>query len=773
MSISTFGVGLGVQSDIAGSGTRAVPEDVVAWGSNTSGQLGDGSLAFSAVPKVVRGLSGVRSLAAGDRSVLALLSDGTVMAWGDDEFGQLGDGTASEDADSERPETVSGLSGVVSVASGSEHGLALMSDGTVMAWGDNQEGQLGDGTEVSPGSPERVRGLSGVKQIAAGELYSVALLDNGTVMEWGDNAEGQLGDGSTRSSDVPVAVRGLPEPVVAVTAGWRHVVAVLADGTVMAWGDNSSDELGDGSARRYSSVPVQVSDLHSPTQVAAGIGYTLALEPDGQVMTWGGDLGGFLGGGVIPTPKVVPGVANATDIAAGGTALAVTRSGRIDDWGPNEWGQRGDGSVTQPPSGQISHVTGVSGADIVAAGSEFSVAAATTAAATGAAGAGPTSSPWRTTSSVVNPLIRPSDVVSTWLSAITSHGGGDAWAVGASDSPGPSPQPLAEHLIRGVWHRVLVPLPSGSTEAQLTGVKELSPSDVWAVGFTGNPGVDDEPVRTLIENWNGNAWTVVPSSNQVTGDGDSDSLAAIDGSSPDDLWAVGSFNDNAEDVNASILEHWNGKQWSLYPDVFFGIPTAITVSGTNDAWAAGVGKGGTGDFILSWNGDQWAQMNVPDPEKGGSDSEPRLSAITSAGPSDIWAVGTDSNVNGQYFSLPYALHWNGSTWTIVYLPNEGNPSVNISNAGSSLDGVVAISPSDIWAVGNTNNSDLLALTEHFNGRAWQMVAALHPGTDGGLEMSELLTAITTSGPHAVLATGLEDQPGGCCTYGFAERNRDA
>jgi alpha-tubulin suppressor-like RCC1 family protein len=154
----------------------------VAWGDNSAGEFGNGTLTGSDAPGDVSGLSGVRAVAAGGRHELAVLSGGTVMSWGDDTFGQLGNGIASANGDTEVPAAVPGLSGVTAVAAGEEHSLALLSDGTVMSWGENRYGQLGNGSTVGSAVPVPVKGLTGVTAIAGGGQHALALLSDGTVM---------------------------------------------------------------------------------------------------------------------------------------------------------------------------------------------------------------------------------------------------------------------------------------------------------------------------------------------------------------------------------------------------------------------------------------------------------------------------------------------------------------------------------------------------------------------------------------------------------------
>jgi alpha-tubulin suppressor-like RCC1 family protein len=258
---------------------------VMAWGGNESGQLGDGNTAQSDVPVAVSGLTGVEAIAAGGEHGLALLSDGKVMAWGANERGQLGDG---DRANRDVPVAVKDLTGVTAIAAGGEHSLALLGEGTVMAWGGDEYGQLGDSAVEASGEegeeerfsdvPVAVDGLSGVTAITAGSRHSLALLTGGTVMAWGEDELGELGDGSiARSEETPVAVSGL-SGVAAIAAGGQHSMALLGSGAVMTWGEDKFGELGDGLAGEPSDVPVTVGALHEAKSIAAGGTHDLALS---------------------------------------------------------------------------------------------------------------------------------------------------------------------------------------------------------------------------------------------------------------------------------------------------------------------------------------------------------------------------------------------------------------------------------------------------------------------------------------------------------------
>ena len=251
-----------VLTALASSGLGAGEENVRWWGLNVFGS-------DSNVPRTVHGLTGVVAVAAADFYSLALTSDGKVWAWGLNEYGQLGNGT---NTDSEIPILVSGLSGVVAIAATEgcceAHSLAVKWDGTVWAWGANEQGQLGNGTDIGSSVPVKVRNLTGVVAVAAGAYYSLALKKDGTVWAWGLNAFGQFGTGDYERSKVPVKAN--LEGAVAIGVGVVHSLAVTSDGKVWAWGDNEGGQLGNGSDVSDSNVPVAVSNVTHAVSLARG-----------------------------------------------------------------------------------------------------------------------------------------------------------------------------------------------------------------------------------------------------------------------------------------------------------------------------------------------------------------------------------------------------------------------------------------------------------------------------------------------------------------------
>jgi alpha-tubulin suppressor-like RCC1 family protein len=173
------------------------------WGSNSKGQLGNATTTDSSIP--IPGSNNALAVSAGNQFTVALFNNNlstALYAWGSNSTGQLGNGT---NIDTLVPLQVS-LLGAIAISSGSDHSVALRSDGTIWTWGGNSNGQLGDGTTTARWAPVQVGALSGGQGVTAGYQDSFASKTVGTVFAWGDNAFGQLGDGSTTDRLTPVAI---------------------------------------------------------------------------------------------------------------------------------------------------------------------------------------------------------------------------------------------------------------------------------------------------------------------------------------------------------------------------------------------------------------------------------------------------------------------------------------------------------------------------------------------------------------------------------------
>ena len=305
------------------------------------------------------------SIAAGIGHSLALKTDGTVLSWVDDTRGQLGDD--SNLAVKTSPVFVAGLTNVVAVAAGYEHSLALLDNGTVYAWGKDNEGQLGNGAPLLDQALKVQTQISGgVIAIAANSNYSLALTSGGQIISWGSDAFGQLGNGGTNINNPSTGtVTGAQNNNVAIVAGTHHALALQADGTVLTWGDNSIGQLGVGATTPQQTAPVQITSLQNIIALSAGYEHALALKSDGTLLAWGRDSEGQLGDSTAlaqqSTPVAVQGASEITGISSGDYHnVALKADGTLLSWGDNRQKQLGNVStVTQPIPVSVSSATGI------------------------------------------------------------------------------------------------------------------------------------------------------------------------------------------------------------------------------------------------------------------------------------------------------------------------------------------------------------------------------------------------------------------------------
>lgn len=322
------------------------------WGANFWRQLGTNSLPTTVyTPTLLDHNNTYTSVSAGHDHSLAIKEDGTVLGWGSAKDGRLGDYSSLYVA---TPSEV-GINNVQQVEAGFYHSMALKQDGTVWVWGKNDKGQLGHKQSVNSKVPSQVPGLTNIKFIDSGLEASFALTNDGQLWSWGRNTYGQLGRVTQNDEHIPALIDGLDE-IKTIAAGYQHTLVLKKDGTVWAFGQNMSYQTGYPRQLYIQKTPYEVPSLTGIVSVAAGFNYSLALKSDGTVWAWGGNSSGQLGLGYTSTsesaPVQIPNIDNAVAIEAHHTTTFILlKTGEILGFGRNTTYSVGDGSnqtVTLP-----------------------------------------------------------------------------------------------------------------------------------------------------------------------------------------------------------------------------------------------------------------------------------------------------------------------------------------------------------------------------------------------------------------------------------------
>ena len=320
------------------------------WGGNSNGQLGIGAPSpHELSPVRVTALGGsVAEVSLGQYHSCARRTEGSLWCWGKNDHGQLGDGTTG---DKPSPVQVLALgSSVAQVALGGAHGCARKTDGSLWCWGENADGELGNGTATPfESSPVPVAALgTSVAQVAVGRFHTCALTTNGSLWCWGNSLHGQLGDETIDAKSSPVQIVALGASVAQVALGQYHSCARKTDGSLWCWGSDEYGQLGVTGYGDHSS-PVQVATLDTgAADVSLGGQHTCARRTNGSLWCWGGNLFGQLGNGPgegdeLPTlvTALSPFIA---DVSLGGShTCARKETGSLYCWGYDHYGQVGDG----------------------------------------------------------------------------------------------------------------------------------------------------------------------------------------------------------------------------------------------------------------------------------------------------------------------------------------------------------------------------------------------------------------------------------------------
>ncbi|HXS36349.1 MAG TPA: T9SS type A sorting domain-containing protein [Flavipsychrobacter sp.] len=267
-----------------------------AWGANTYGQLGNGSHTNEIVPVKIGSATNWKTVSAGYVHSLGLKRDGTLWGWGSNLAGEIG---IPGDTDVTKPHQVGIDTNWLAISTGSDVSLALKKDGTLWAWGLNMHGEVGIGT-ITPGvdTPMQVGADKNWASISAGGSYALAIKTDGTLWAWGDNTFGDLGNGTTTNSKVPIQVDTATDWKIATASCQETSFAIKKDGTLWAWGDNTFGAFGIPSSSVYRSfTPIQITTYTDWQSVKAGNRHSMALRAGGSLWAAGENLWGQLGDG--------------------------------------------------------------------------------------------------------------------------------------------------------------------------------------------------------------------------------------------------------------------------------------------------------------------------------------------------------------------------------------------------------------------------------------------------------------------------------------------
>ena len=722
---------------------------VLAWGTDAAGDLGNGSTTESNVPVTASLPAHTSAVALGAHhfASYAITSTGSLLAWGSGTDGDLGDNST---ANSEVPVPVQLPAGTVvtSVAAGHDFALAVTSTGQVYAWGNNSDGQLGNNSTTQSDVPVAVQMPSRtyVTAVAAGHDSSYALTATGSIYAWGNNSDGQLGNNSTTQSDVPAFVQlYYPNVAKAIAAGSDHVLALTASGQVYAWGYNNDGQLGNGGTTE-SNVPTAVSlpTGVTATAVAAGHYHSLALTSAGGIYAWGNNSDGQLGNNSttqsdVPVAVQLPAGVTATAVAGGSRhSLALTASGKIYSWGSNSAGQLGDNSTT--PSAvpiPVQLPTGVT-ATAIAGGNYYSMALLAAPSASVSPGAGVPAGGTPVTISGANfsavsavdfggePASSFQLVSSTEITAVSPPHPEGAVAVTVTTPNGISPPSAADQFTYASTVPTEPPLPpkAGSgASASLAAISCTSATSCVAVGSYSVPVISPLAVARsnygLIETLSGGKWSATqapePANAGTSANHEQNAfLDAVSCPSAGNCIAVGYYEDN------------NGSDAGL---------------------------------IETLSGGTWTATEAPEPANAGSDADghqgAQLNALSCTAAGTCTTVGAYADTNGYQYGLIDTL--SAGTWTATEAPEPANAGTDGAGQGAFLEAVSCVGTT-CAAVGfydDTSNYEY-GLIDTLSAGTWTATEAPEPpnaGTDAGSTQRVQLTAASCSQAGSCTSVG--------------------
>ncbi len=309
-----------------------------AWGLNDYGQLGNQSITVQSSPIQTVSTKNWKSIYTGKKHTVAIKADGTLWAWGSNSYGELG--IDSIEHKSSPVQTIAGGNNWKQSSCGLNHTAAIKYDGTLWLWGSNDNGQLGDDTNIAKSSPvQTVSGGNDWKQVTCGIGITAGIKNNGTLWLWGD---GRLGDDSNikKSSPVQTIAGGNNWKYVNSSGLCHHVMALKNDGTLWTWGDNTEGELGTNDTVSYSSPVQTIAEGYNWLNVSCGYKFSSAIKNDGTLWLWGNNYYGYLGDNTIiskssPIQTISAGT-NWKDISASTHVMALKKDNELWMWGSGE-----------------------------------------------------------------------------------------------------------------------------------------------------------------------------------------------------------------------------------------------------------------------------------------------------------------------------------------------------------------------------------------------------------------------------------------------------
>jgi alpha-tubulin suppressor-like RCC1 family protein len=327
-----------------------IGDQLYAWGSNASGQIGDNTIATRNTPRQeFTSSTNWKQVSNGNSFTVAIKTDGTLWVWGSNSNGQIGDNTIATRSTPRQEFTSS--TNWKQVSSGEQHTVAIKTDGTLWSWGTNTSGQIGDNTTASRSTPrQEFTSSTNWKQVSGGGYHTAAIKNNGTLWVWGFNTNGQIGDNT-------IATRNTPRQEFTSSTNWKqvtccrfHTAAIKTDGTLWLWGGNSDGQLGDNTNISRSTPRQEFTSSTNWKQVSGGRLHIAAIKTDGTLWLWGGNSNGQIGDNTTAsrsTPRQEFTSSTNWKQVSGGRlhTAAIKTDGTLWLWGSNAQSQIGDNTT--------------------------------------------------------------------------------------------------------------------------------------------------------------------------------------------------------------------------------------------------------------------------------------------------------------------------------------------------------------------------------------------------------------------------------------------